>query len=479
MQILVLLGLIMALMSVSTGILQALPSATVLTPLMAIVYFVGVVAWGRLSVVTLRRAMVRSSGPAANRRYHRTVLAEKSWLLTGAAALLIGGYASWICDDLGLRSVPLLASWAAAVPFALALIISWIVGYPAHRATRLQVSDAKPLGEPPLAVWSRRQYVLFQTRTHLLLIAVPLSLIVLIQDVLVLYVGPALDDRAAAYVIPAAMLLAVVGVLIGAPFLIRRVWSTQPLPAGQMREELTALCDRLGLRRRDILLWHSHGVLANAAVMGLIRQIRYLLLSDALLERMERRQVLAVCAHEAGHVVGYHMLTIGLFALTTAGLAGAAGETLFAVSAAPVWAIEVFIFSLLAPLWVFGFGWLSRRLERQCDVAAAWVMGKLSADETGADADWTDPTVTPRGAAILASALERVADLNGMPVSQRNWRHGSIAWRVHYILSLAAGGGSRADIDRAVRRWKRALWLAFVAAVGANVAVMFLLENSP
>ena len=479
MQILILLGFVLALTSVSPEMVRTLPGASALTGGLAAVYLLEVVVLARLGVITIRRALTATSSTGAGRRYRRISQVERLWLLVGSAGLLAGGYADWVSSGLGLQNVPLLAAWAAVAPFVAAMTLSWLVGYPAHRDVRLQVCDARVLGEPPLRTWTRRQYVLFQIRTHLLMIGVPLSLIVLAQDVLQFYVRPALDPHVAEYLIPLAMISMAVMVLVTAPLLIRRVWSTEPLPAGAMRTELTALCDRLGLHRRDILLWRSHGVLANAAVMGLMRPVRYVLLSDALLERMERRQILAVCAHEAGHVVGHHMVYIGLFALATAGLAGAAAEAVYAISRLPAWAIEALFLTVMAPVWVFGFGWLSRRLERQCDVAAAWVMGKLSADGADLDADWNDSTVTPRGAAVLASALERVADLNGMPVHQSNWRHGSIAWRVNHILALSAGGGSRREIDRLVRRIKRGLWLAFVVAVGANIALMILLENTP
>ena len=479
MQILVLLGFVLALASVSAGVVESLPPADMLTPALAALYLLGAASLARAGVVMMLRALAARSSPGDARRYQRVLQTERLWLLAGSAALLAGGYADWVSRGLGLRQVPLLASWAAVAPFAAALALTWVVGYPAHRAVRRRMSHARPLGEPPLNIWTRRQYVLFQLRTHLLLIAVPLSLIVLVQDILRLYVQPALGSRAGEQIVPIAMLLTAVGVLIGAPLLIRRVWSTQSLPPGPMRDDLTALCDRLGLRRRDILLWRSHGVLANAAVMGLVWPVRYVLLSDALLERLQRREVLAVCAHEAGHVVGHHMFYIALFALASAGAAGAAAEVAITVTHWQVWAIELLVLASLAPVWVFGFGWISRRLERQCDVAAAWAMGKLSPDEPeDAPADWDDPTVAPHGATILASALERIADLNGMSVRQPNWRHGSIAWRVQYVLSLAAGNGSRRDIDRLVSRLKRALWLAFAAAVGANVAVMLFLENT-
>jgi hypothetical protein len=77
--------------------------------------------------------------------------------------------------------------------------------------------------------------------------------------------------------------------------------------------------------------------------------------------------------------------------------------------------------------------------------------------------------ITPEGAAVFAMALQRVAELNGMSYNRRNWRHGSIAWRVQYILSLGSTAGNRSDIDRTVRRIKAICWLLLAAAVAAVV----------
>ena len=70
------------------------------------------------------------------------------------------------------------------------------------------------------------------------------------------------------------------------------------------------------MRYRDILVWHTHYNMGNAAVMGVVPQMRYVLLSDLLLERMDDEQIEAVFAHEIGHVVHRHMVWYVIFFLT-------------------------------------------------------------------------------------------------------------------------------------------------------------------
>ncbi|HAU38600.1 MAG TPA: Zn-dependent protease with chaperone function, partial [Phycisphaerales bacterium] len=69
-----------------------------------------------------------------------------------------------------------------------------------------------------------------------------------------------------------------------------------------------------------------------------------------------------------------------------------------------------------------GFGWVSRRFERQCDVQAAWAMSGAAPGDRAA-------VITPEGAATFAWALQQIARLNGIAPEQFNWRHGSIARR--------------------------------------------------
>ena len=114
------------------------------------------------------------------------------------------------------------------------------------------------------------------------------------------------------------------------------------------------------------------------------------------------------------------------------------------------------IMGMIIALLVLAFGWISRRFERQCDVTAAW----LCDDEPD-----NEGRISPEGSALFAHSLERVGQLNGIPPRQRNWRHGSIAWRVSYILWLGSRGGRRSEINGVVKRIKLALWLLAAAGV--------------
>ena len=82
----------------------------------------------------------------------------------------------------------------------------------------------------------------------------------------------------------------------------------RPLPPDQ-RERLLDLARCLGVRVRDIRSFPGRGQkVANALQIGLLPRLRYVLVSDHLLDHMTEREVDSVLAHELGHARGHHLL---------------------------------------------------------------------------------------------------------------------------------------------------------------------------
>src|SRR5262249_15222101 len=205
-----------------------------------------------------------------------------------------------------------------------------------------------------------------------------------------------------------------------------------------------------------ILLWDTRGGMANAMVTGPLPWLRYVFLSDRLLEALAPDEVEAVFGHEVGHVRHGHLLYYALFlalSLTALRLLWSLGAHLVggAAAAAPPAATaeadapadggeawEAVPQLLLAGAYVFFvFGFLSRRCERQADVygcravscPAAACAGHVSAAELAPAGRGLCPT----GIRTFIGALDRVAAVNG--ISRRRpgwvhaWLHGSIGRR--------------------------------------------------
>ena len=429
-------------------------------------YLAGSVAIGSLRSALSLRAMPAGGQPmrAAFIRHNIMSLAANAWLIAGLAGLLLVGYGQWVMKGLGLQGVPLVGEALLMAPFIAAMIVTWLLEYRFYRVTKGRIIYQQTLmGLPPRSPWSLRQFIGYNLRHQFLFVAAPIGLILLVRDTLDLF-----RERLGETAVFAGSAVGAVVVVLIAPTLIVRIWRTVRMPAGPLRDELTEVSRAMRLRFRQLLIWRTGGMIANAAVMGILAPVRYVLLSDALLEQLDGREVRAVFAHEAGHIVGHHLFYAMLFSISSVILCTSAGELLAWRLRLDGWWAESLVISLLAVVWLLGFGWISRRFERQSDVVAAW----YSADGGPSP----DGRLSPEGAYTFSRSLERIAELNGIAQGQWNWRHGSIRGRVAYVMWLGSTAGNRGDADKPVRRIKAGLWAATVlsaAAIAARVALGF------
>lgn len=372
---------------------------------------------------------------------------------------------------------------ATLSPFVMGLVLTWWASFPMENFLRGECTEEAP-GEFVACArpWGLRAYMDFQIRHHFLIVAVPMLLILFGANLCRGY-----ESRINALFgsnLAADSLLGVcaAAVFILSPVLLRRIWRTAPLEKGIIRDRLEAICQRVGLRCREILVWKSDGLMINAAVMGLVPQCRYVMLSDGLLASMNVQQVEAVFGHEAGHVRHRHIQFFLLFALVgwfvVAGLmegaeflsrSGAKEATLTTS------ALQAMGLGASAIIWGIGFGWLSRRFERQADMFGAQCVApdalacrlpcSVHLESQGASVGATK--VCMSGAAVFASALDRVAVLNGIPHEERSWRHSSIGSRIRFLTSLAGDPRRAQQFEREIRRAKALMVL--LALIGSFV----------
>jgi STE24 endopeptidase len=276
------------------------------------------------------------------------------------------------------------------------------------------------------------------------------------------------------------------------------------------------------MRYRDILLWRTQNHMGNAAVMGILPPVRYILLSDLLLERMDDEQIEAVFAHEVGHVMHRHMawyvVVIMIFTLALVSVEQVMPPTLPALAGVPQAVVDVGSTVLVMGMFLAYFGFLSRRFERQADVYAARLIEAnarvqvqgLRVQDNAAGSPVSvlsfpeSPTlnrepssssshVGPYGAMVFASALHRVAVMNNIPLVPRrrprrgffrrvghsldnvveslhNWLHGSIHGRMEYLRGLSADPALTGRFDR----FMACLYGALLFALFACAAFAFV-----
>jgi Zn-dependent protease with chaperone function len=314
------------------------------------------------------RAVERSAGQ--DRVHDLRVLLSR---LTAVSAVC-GGLAAGLC--IVSPDWPGIGPGAAAATIAVALACLVL---PVAAARRPVVAAyARVRGIPVRALRSSPRH----------LVTVPLVLAVLAWPAAVIVaVGPGGATGIAA---------ALVGYLLVNPVVLGllvpvRVWArrARALP-DEVQQQLTRLSGQIGVRVRGRMVPGRARKVANAWQLGWFPGLRYVLVSDYLLDEFTPSELGAVIAHELGHVRGHDIRTRQLFAclvMVPVGI-GAAGVTSQSLALTGVAIVA------LVPVWVL------LRLR------GAWAIRR----ELAAD----DVAVAAVGPGVVAAMLERLTELNAI-----------------------------------------------------------------
>jgi Zn-dependent protease with chaperone function len=450
----------------ATGAMASLAIALTLTLLIPL-------AAGLGSWACLRRLRTPGGFAQAAILFGRIHLGMRIAVL-GLFALLVfeTGWVQLVRTTWHLARYPLVGELVLVAPVLVAAVLCWLAMYPTDRALRVSAGTG-PASAACSAVWTVWQYLDFQVRYQILTVLVPMSLFVLAFDLMGLY-GRRLVALAGFVWVPELVLAVVAGsIFLASPVMLRHLWRTQRLAPSPLRSRLEETCRQMGLRYREILVWKSRGAMVNAAVMGLLPPLRYILLSDGLLDHLDGEQVEAVFGHEAGHVKERHITWYMLFAIASMLAVSLAGDWMDFDLHVPREVVDGAVLGMIAAMWIFAFGWISRRFERQADLDGVrclnyradrctlpcWLHNITPAPPTGR------PLCTT-AATTFSSALEAVAALNGISKYARSWRHSSIASRQDFVRQAAFYPETLRRFERAIR-WIKVCLLGITLALGA------------
>lgn len=392
-----------------------------------------------------------------------------------SSALLVGAVLAWGWLD-AVRSVTgnlvAIDEIVTLAPLVSIMALTWWSLYPIERRIR-EAALLRHLdeGQPIYRIVGRGAYIFGCIRHQLMLTLLPLVLVMGWVEFVEQGAnqGPAWMQSALAGTTSRTCitLAGVGGLFLVAPLGLRIVWDTVPLGPGPMRDCIESVCRRHGVKVRNMLVWRTHGIMTNAAVMGVLPSIRYVLLTDTLLDQLTLREVEAVAAHEVGHVKHRHILwlagaMLGLLTSTSV-VASIIVHVAFGPDAIEAWpGAASALVAVGTGLWLFGY--VSRRCEWQADAFAAQHLSGLA---TSAAIAPTGPvTITGEAVESMVSALDRVAHLNGVPVDRKCWRHGSIRERQRRLATLVGRRVEDVPIDRVMGRLKWLTLLLGGAAAG-------------
>lgn len=420
-------------------------------------------AWGSLPIV---RGLARptSLAPAECQRIWSRVESAVLglWLAIVAATMYVLQWPRLVRSDWSLGSWPLLDELLILLPVVAPLVLLWTVMYrlqwTASRALAISHGDELPR-------WRLLPYLWHSARQQLGLVVLPALVVIGAQET-VLWLWPAAEASGGLWWLHVPLLAAM---LVLMPVLLRRVWRTSPLPAGPLRDRLTALGREQRVGLRDVLVWHTDGQAANAAVAGLVPGLRYVFLSDGLLARLSPDEVTAVLRHELGHIAGRHMLRrmllLGLPLLaglalhaTFPAVAESCSLSLAALGLSPSLQWALLVPAGLAAYAVLVVGRYSKWLEHEADLATC-IAPEGQVDRAAAE--------------CFARALVKIVG-RGRTSRWAEWLHPPVQQRLA-VLALAV-----ADPQAAVRFRRRLKWVAWaIGGLYAALAVVLLVGQGP
>ncbi len=462
-----------------------------LSPPLAILWslasFAALILTTHLAIKRLGRRVDRTGSWAAVRRAEDIV--RRARLLAVALHIFNVWYIGWV-DAIRhyTTDLVLLDELIILAPVLLAWSLGWWSLEPIERrireATLVRDLDS---GKPLYPIVTRWQFVLSNLRYHVLLILIPLCMLLAwsetVETLAPRLLGTVNDPDTGARVLnPDRRTLADIIQLAGVavvfflmPLGLRIVWDTIPLGPGPLRDSLLALCTRAKVRITNLLVWRTHGLMLNGAAVGLFWPLRYILLTDALLDHLAPPQVEAVAAHEVGHIHHHHLPWLGAAMVTTVIGAGLALGALALALAGPDAAASNSVGSLLALVSLAGalavMGFVSRRFEWQADAYAAIATSRLTTPE---GLTLPSPTVTPEAVTAMQTALTTVAHSSGLPLRKFTWRHGSIHTRQCRLAALVGRPIHRLPIDRQIRWLKLTIAAAALAVTLAALGIYSL-----
>jgi STE24 endopeptidase len=386
------------------------------------------------------------------------------WLVSAGGITCGLGWAQLVRFNWHLDHTLLVDELLILAPVLLPLVLSWAAFYEADRAVQVGLSGISEGGSPIFAARksgqspgcsalraglpTRWEYVALHFRHYVGVLLVPLFGFLAVQDALELIAPDAAEEGYRAPVLLVS--LAVLFLLF--PVLLRYVWQTRPLPPGPLRTRLEDAAGRVGFRARDILVWQTGGMVVGAAVAGLVRRLRYVFLSDALLSRLPDEEIEAVFGHEVGHVRHHHLLLRVLAMVAPLSLwvllgqafpEGVAGllnlpdtDSLALGGVGAKMPAGTAMLGAMAVYVLVVFGYYSRQLEHQADLFGC---------------RWATPEAQRPAVETFTSALERLAASSGTGREARSWQHASIARRIDFLNQLGRDPKRELRFQRRVR----------------------------
>lgn len=460
---------ILVAISADSGPLPPSPSST-FRLLAVLVAPLALLCWAGLLTVRTERHLLgsRTAAVSALRRFHRGLRQfEVGSLIVFLTLVFVVGWPSLVRHRWGMGSWILLDELIILMPYIVTELTATTfflrVDRLVDRRTQFTMQPQRSLLADLNLKW-RSEHGLW----------IALALITsLCRDIVVV-----IEPQWQAHPVLASVALVTLFLVLLAllPLVLRFVWVMRPLPEGESRTQLLECARRERVRLADLLLWRTPFRVANAGVVGIVPHFRYVFLSETLADSLSGLELVGVFGHEIGHVRHKHLIFQVALLIVSIWMLILAGEAVEqwvdrragweSVAVLFDW-LPAFFFLAVPYVMVIILG-MSRRFEKQADLAGCRAISGLIADQ--ADKEAKTHELTPRAIHIFMQSLQKVCFINGIDTDQWMWRHGRVRDRIRFLEKVA----HRPELGHKFHR--RTVWACWtLLGTAALITIVLLL----
>lgn len=245
------------------------------------------------------------------------------------------------------------------------------------------------------------------------------------------------------------------------PYLLQKSWRCHPLPDGEKKDRLEALCKKLKFNCNSLNVWPLMSHSYTAAIVGVVPKYCYVMFTEKLFYQFPIESTEAVLAHEIGHSKRRHLLYYPLIAIAMMYFAfAAAGFISSYLYYVFKWLNQLYpnfywketdfltLYLMIAIFLGLGlkyfFGFYSRLFERQAD---------LYIFEAGIEANH------------MTYALDEIGKRTGNTHDVPNWHHYSLRERIDFLNAAKNDPSLIAAHHREVRFYMRLLFVVLISVI--------------
>ena len=407
--------------------------------------------------------------------YHAVV-----WLSASLAIVWALRWQDVVRGNWQMNQWPLIDELVILAPILFSMVASWAVFYELQAAMVETIHPAKikrsGSTERLRIRWTRIKqsirprldFISIRFRLYFLLALLPISLFVLIRDLVT--IAAELPETVTTLI----FIIGSVSVLLFFPLLMLTIWKTSRIKPSRFRNELLSICKNNELRVFDIRRWDTGSQVINAVVVGMVPRFRMILVSDGLLDHFKPNEIKAVLRHEAGHIRLWHLPTRFFFMvlpLVVLAICDAQGFLLQSEPGKIGSILNLPTVLLLAAVAVYVFLttiWLSHQMEYEADIYSV-----QSDPKQPVVGEKHIRPICPERTRDMRSALLRLAAISPSELNRRSFFHPSLRDRLNFIDRVSESASFATRFKSGFARRRRVLSLLLV---GVCICLFLLLR---